>query len=54
MKSHGSTSPEAVFLTVTTFNSSVSTSTAYGAEHKHRYGPTVEALWRENGGRGRV
>jgi len=28
MKSHGSTSPEAVFLTVTTFNNSVSTSTA--------------------------
>jgi hypothetical protein len=34
----------AVFLAITTFNNSVSTSTAQGAEHKHRYGPTVEAL----------
>jgi hypothetical protein len=31
-------------LTVTTLNNSVSTSTAQGAECKHRYGPTVEAL----------
>jgi hypothetical protein len=31
-------------LTVTTFNNSVSSSTAQGAEHKHRYRPTLEAL----------
>jgi hypothetical protein len=34
-------------LTVTKFNISISTSTAQGAEHKHRYGPTVEALCME-------